>query len=117
MSTLSVKDGDIELTPAGNLVLAEGVSALEQQTRQRLRFVRGESFAHANTGVPYFQQVLGDHTAGLASVAIADELRLVHGVDRVISAVASFDPDTRTLGLQATVYGEDGSEAAVTETL
>lgn len=76
-------DGDLAFV-AGDLVLARGTVATQQEVLVRMRFIRGEWFLDILAGVPYLEQVLTKPpNRERAQAVLAQAIAEAQGVARV----------------------------------
>lgn len=83
----------------------ETVAQLVQTT---LKLFNGEWFLNIDSGVPYFEGVLGKHTKQEADLTIQDAILNVQGVTSLDNYSSSIDPVTRkysATGTLNTIYG------------
>lgn len=92
-------DGDIELVD-GDLSLVEGVEAIGQSAKQRLKLYLGEWFLNINAGVPWFQVVFVKNPNLLLIEAILrDVVLLTPGISELDTFNLTYDNLTRKLGV------------------
>ena len=95
--------GDLDLTPSGELVLLDGIDAIAQHIRIRLRFFLGEWFLDQRVGIPYFQQLLGQKPNETAVKSIFRAAILsTPGIESISEMSVDFDGSTRRLGIAFT---------------
>jgi hypothetical protein len=100
--------GDLRLDGT-DVVLVEGIEALEQEIRVRLLWWRAEWFLDLRQGVPYLEQLLGKgvSVATIRSVLRA-EIEAVPGVVSVPSIEIDLDGVTRFATVSIEVLAENG---------
>lgn len=101
--------GDIDISK-GALVLLEGVDAIIQNLRIRLRFFLGEWFLDTRLGVPYFQKLLGQKLNKAAVQSIFRKAILgTSGVKKVSAIQVDYEGISRKLLVRftATVTGTE----------
>ena len=104
MRTLGTKDSDLAFT------VVDGLESLQQRAVQRLLLIRGEWFLAAESGVPYYADVLGRiDDAGIVEQAITNRLKAVEGVLTVKNARLILEPATRTATYRADATAEEGT--------
>lgn len=75
---------DIQLDPAGNLVLTDPDASLAQDVASAIRTFLGECWYDVAMGLPYFQAILGQRPpASLVRSKIKQTAKRVAGVDTV----------------------------------
>lgn len=100
--------GDLDLS-TGSVRLVEGIAAVAQRIRIRLRRFRGEWFLDVNAGVPYFQDILSrKYKQALVEGILRSEILSTPGVLSILEFALDFDGRTRTLSLNFRVLTEDG---------
>ena len=89
--------GDLALT-AGRLTLVEGVDAIAQRLRGRLRLWQGEWFADTGVGVPYlgFLGQKGATALTLAENSVRQAIATCPGIAALESFSFAVDPSART---------------------
>lgn len=101
-------NGDLDMT-TGLLTLVEGVDAIAQHIRTRLRLFVGEWFLDTRAGTPYYEIILVKNPD---MTAIAAALRKVigetPGVISIVSYAQTVNRTTRALTVTFTVMVEDG---------
>lgn len=91
--------------------------AVAQAIRTRLALWRGEWFLDAKEGTPWNQEVLGKRVRGRSpDAAVRSRILGTPGVIEIVSYTSSFDGDSRSLSITATVRTQYGT-ATITETL
>lgn len=100
----------------GDLVFVEGLSAIAQAVRSRLRLFRGEWFADLDAGVPWFQAILLKNPN---LTEVRDTLRqTILGTVGIASIVAfdlTLDAATRTATLVFSAIADTGELIAFDE--
>ena len=89
----------------GNLELLEGLEAIKELVRQRLRFKRGESFLDRTAG----RISLATLPSSLWPAVIADTIRGVQGVIGVRNVSAERDENTGLVKCTAIVESAEGT--------
>lgn len=93
---LSVEIWDLALDASGNLALATGAYALEQDVASAARTFAGEVYYDTSLGVPYLQQILGlTPPLSVFQAAISAEALRVPGVATATVTINSYGNDTR----------------------
>lgn len=97
-------DDDLKLT-AGDFTFVDEALRVAQAVQVALRTFRGEWFLNVNTGVPYFQSILGKKvlttTAEFDSVIKAAVLD-VADVNRILAYSSSYNQTTRVYSVAFT---------------
>ena len=107
-------DGDMTLGHGSSDFLANSPEAVAQNVMTRLQLWQGTWFIDTTEGTPWAQEVLGKRD--VAEAVIRSRILGTPGVISINSFESIFDPDARTLTVQAqinTAYGQ----ADITETL
>ena len=87
---------DLRLTGRGDLLVVTDLEDVRQRVIEALRFEQGEWYLAVSKGVPYRSEVFTRPvSAGLAKAVIADRVRRVEGVTRILELSASINADTR----------------------
>lgn len=100
---------DHDLVIGTDLSLSTGLDAIAQGIKVRLLTVRGEWRLNLDSGVPYYEDILGqrfDQTR--IHAAIREAILSTPGVRDIISLESSFDGATRTLSVAwevTSIYG------------
>lgn len=115
---LTLTDGDIDLT-GGRLSFTSGIGAVAQGIRIRLQAFRGEWFRNLDSGVPYWQELLGQKfDEAKARRIFREAIRAAPGVGEILKLAVTFDAKTRTLSVTWQVRTEFGdSDTETTEVL
>lgn len=101
--------GDLKLDATGQPVFAEGVEAIGQDIRTRLRWFKGEWFLDARTGFPWFQRVLGRRvTERVVELLLRRAILTTPGVARLASMRVSIDRRSRELTATFSAVTPDG---------
>ena len=91
-------DADGDLVVGTDLSLSSGVAAVTQGIRVRLLTFRGEWFLDLDSGVPYYQEILGKKfDQQRAHAAFREAILATPGVNELLSLVVTFDSPTREL--------------------
>lgn len=91
--------------------------AVTQAIQTRLRLWRGEWFINTKDGTPWATNVLGKRKLGrIPDTAIKQRILGTQGVTDIVSFVSTFNGETRSLTVNATVNTKYG-QATVTEAL
>lgn len=80
-----------------------------QAVRTRLALRLGEWFLDTTDGTPYATQILGKHTAGTRDAAIRERIVGTEGVTSIEAYASTFDPNTRSFTVQATISTQFGA--------
>jgi len=114
---------DLKLTASGDLaiengdfVLIDGVDAIAQDCRVRLKFFLGEWFLDQRLGVPWFQKILGQKPRlNAVSQILQKAILTTPGIQTITDFVLDFEASTRKLSVSFTGESEDGSFEFTTE--
>jgi hypothetical protein len=102
-------DNDLDLS-TDNLVYVEGLDAIAQDCKTRLKFFLGEWFLDTRLGVPWYQRIIGEKPRLVAIKSILRKAILsTPGLLTVLDFQLDFDRSTRALSLSFranTVEGE-----------
>jgi len=105
---LLLEGGDTALEK-GDLVLVDGVDAIEQHLRIRLKTFKGEWFLDQRAGMPYFQSILVKAPNLPVIVGIYRKAILTTpGVTGVDDLAVNFDAATRSLSVRFSAQTSDG---------
>lgn len=105
---LTLEGGDLKISQ-GDLLLNDGVDAIAQHLKIRLRFFRGEWFLNLDEGVPYFQEVLRKNPSSRALGAFFRNIIVnTPGIASVGTVTLDYDAGERTLDVQFTATTVDG---------
>ncbi len=108
MSLKINSDSDLDFS-SGNLVLLEGVDALEQKIKIRLRFFRGEWDFDTRLGLPLFQKILVKNpTTSVVNAVYREALATTPGVASVDRLVIDFTSSSRTITVEGGVTATSG---------
>jgi len=111
---LDTTTGDLRLG-GGRLVLAEGVEAVAQRLRCRLKLQRGEWFADTSIGVPWIDAILGQRgNERTAEAILRTAIATCPGVATLETFVFTHDPATRRSVAVFLVRTTDGATLRVT---
>jgi len=101
---------DLAFDSNGDLVLVDGNDRIVQQIKIRLRTFRGEWFADARAGMPYYQKILGVKPLRQAVVvqAIREAVLGVPGVRDIYDIVFAYDPSTRSANVTFRAVSQSG---------
>ena len=102
--------GDLDFS-SNDLVIVEGIAAIQQELQIRYRFFLGEWFLDANEGTPYFEHILKKNANDAQVRAVLTEVaRTTPGVLEVRSYAADLDSVNRrlTVTLQLGVTTAEG---------
>jgi hypothetical protein len=109
-------DGDLLVDTDLHLVTDEVNSAATVQAiKIRLQRFAGEWFLDLDSGIPYWEQILGQRTdvaVKVAQIVFRSEMLKVWGVVSVLSLSITVDPSTRTMNVAFTVQIANGDTAA-----
>lgn len=101
-------DDDGDMVTEG-VQFIEGVEAVEQVIKTRLRLFLGEYFRDITDGTPWFEQILGKGTSVTArEAAIRNRIVNSPNVIRLMSFDTDFDIDSRKYSVTATVLTNYG---------
>lgn len=101
------KDGDMMFGHGKADFLSNSPDAVAQNVATRLQLWRGTWFIDSSEGTPWLQEALGKKAA--VEAVIRARILGTPGVVSIESLESIFDPDTRSLSVQAkinTAYGE-----------
>lgn len=102
--------GDLAFDATGQPTFVDGVEAIAQDVRTRLRWFRGEWFLDARTGFPWFQRVLGQKvTERVVEFLLRRTIAGTPGVARIASMRASIDRRTRELTASFSAVATSGA--------
>ena len=107
------KDGDFVTGHGAADFHADSPEAVAQAVLTRLRLWAGEWFEDIEEGTPDRQKVLGKYNLRRATPAIKRRILQTPGVSSISEFTASYDGETRTLTVSATIHTVYG--AAVIE--
>jgi hypothetical protein len=100
--------GDLRLVD-GQIALVEGVEAIAQDIRTRLRWFKGEWFLDARTGFPWFERVLGQKvTERVVEMLLRRTIMRTPGVAQIASMRVSIDRRSRELSATFSALSVDG---------
>jgi hypothetical protein len=102
-----------DLLTAGGLSLVEGVDAVAQRLRGRIRFWRGEWFADTSIGIPYgaiFAQKGGER---VAEAALRSAITTCPGVGQLLDFTQTLDRATRHASVRFRARTVDGVTLSV----
>lgn len=100
-------DGDMRLGRGSSDFFVDTAEGVAQNVVTRLALWRGTWFIDTEEGTPWLQSVLGKRTA--VETIIRDRILQTPGVRELTSFQAILDPDTRRIGVQATITTDYGS--------
>ena len=93
-------DSDGDMVVDSDLHFSTGAEAVAQGIRIRLQMFKGEWFLDLDTGVPYWDDLLGaKYNEVRARAAFRDAIVSAPGVDELITLKVTFDGATRTLAV------------------
>lgn len=99
---------DIDLS-TGDIVLLEGVEAIEQHLLIRLRFFLGEWMLNRTLGIPYFEEILKKAPdPNLVKSIFRETILATPGVLRINSFSATLEAETRKLTIDFEALTEEG---------
>lgn len=102
--------GDLAFDATGQPTFVDGVEAIAQDVRTRLRWFRGEWFLDARTGFPWFQRVLGQKvTSRVVEFLLRRTIAGTPGVARLASMRVSIDRRTRELTASFSAVSTSGA--------
>src|SRR5687767_14640953 len=94
----------------GDLVLVDGIEAIAQHIRIRLRFFRGEWFIDQRLGIPFYQSILVKNpNLDIVRAILREAIIETPGVVSVPRLDVELDASSRTLKVTAGVIVEDGN--------
>lgn len=100
---------DADLDVSAGLQFTSGSAAVAQGIRIRIQTFRGEWFLDLDTGVPYYQDLLGARfNDARARAAFRDTILSTPGVAKLLSLTVAFDRSTRVLSVSWKVQTEFG---------
>lgn len=109
--------GDLDLT-GGDLNIVDGVDAIAQHVRIRLRTFLGEWFLDQRIGVPYYQQILVKNPATNTVRRILQEVvATTPGIVSVDDFSTDYDGPTRVLSVRFTATADGGAQLQFTDEL
>jgi len=101
------ENGDLVVT--ADLQFSSGLDAIAQGIRIRILTFRGEWKLNLDTGVPYYQDLLGQRFDQVkAHAAFRNAISSTPGVSEISSLAASFNGRTRTMSVSwsvQTIFG------------
>ena len=102
--------GDLDIE-SKNVTLVQGIEAIDQQLRIRLRFFLEEWFLDSRLGIPYFRNILVKNpNTDLIRSVFRDAIDGTPGVQTVQELEASIEPASRTLTLSFRAILDTGEE-------
>lgn len=101
-------DGDYSFGRGQQDFLLNTPETVAQAVLTRLRLWLGEWFIDTADGLPWRNQVLGEHTRATYDAAIKTRILQTQGVRQIDSYESSFDGDTRRLSVTATITTQYG---------
>jgi hypothetical protein len=94
---------DLVLDASGNIAMASDPYALAQDVASAVRLFQGEAWFNTATGVPYFQEVLGQNPPIQLLQSLIEQAALtVPEVVRAAATITSFENRTITGNVQVT---------------
>lgn len=107
------EDGDLVLDGDG-LHFVSGLAAVVQGIRFRLGLFRGEWFLNLDVGVPWYDEVLGEHfDEAHVRQLVADAINDTPGVKEITELTVKFDNKTRLITVTwaaTTLFGDTPSD-------
>ena len=95
---LCIRDGDIVIDPIQGLKLVKDNEAIGQHVAQRLQSFAGDWFLDRQSGIDWFENVLGNqYDPDLVEAIVKVEIIETHGVNAITSFNLRFDPRTRQM--------------------
>lgn len=106
------EDGDIVLDENG-LHFVSGLDGIVQAVRYRLSLFRGEWFLNLDVGVPWYDEIIGEHfDEALVRRRVAEAINDVEGIVEITELTAKYDNKTRTISVTwaaRTLFGDTPS--------
>lgn len=105
--------GDLALSN-NDLVLLDGIQAVAQHIRIRLRFFLGEWFLDSEVGLPYYQQILKKNpNENIVRSVLRKAILTTPGVQEISSFSFEFEGSTRVLTVNFVAKITDSDEPLV----
>lgn len=93
----------------GNLILAEGEEAIDQNLRLRLKFFLAEHFLDQRLGIPFYREVfIKNPNVRLLRTIFTEATRTTAGISSVDNLEVVIDAPTRTLEIFLVATMETG---------
>lgn len=95
---------------SGTFELVDGVEAIAQELRIRLRFFLGEWFLDSRLGIPYFEKILGKkRRQNLIDAIFKKAILTTPGVSSLTRFSQRYEGETRTLFLAFSCVTDTGA--------
>lgn len=92
-----------------NLIIVDGVEAIDQQLRLRLKFFLSEHFLDVRQGIPFYREVfVKNPNLRLLRTVFSDAVRTTPGVVSVDSMDVTVNSATRTLNISFVATTDTG---------
>lgn len=108
------ENGDMRFGRGASDFWRDVPEAPAQAVKTRLCLRLGEWFLDTTDGTPYATQILGKHTSGTRDAAIRERIVGTQGVTSLDAYSSTFDPNTRSFTVSATISTAYGATTVTT---